>query len=111
MRGIGWVALHFALRGSGQVCAGRDNTAAARAAEGEKDNAGVVTFHRLDDTTTRVMLQVEYATSDFIEKAGSAVGVVDRRVKGDLERFKEFIKERGSETGAWRGRVEQRKVG
>jgi uncharacterized membrane protein len=82
----------------------------AWAAEGENDNAGVVTFHRLDDTTTRVMLQVEYATSDFVEKAGSAVGVVDRRVKGDLERFKEFIEERGSETGAWRGRVE-RKVG
>jgi hypothetical protein len=34
---------------------------------------------------------------------------VSRRVKGDLERFKEFIEKRGSETGAWRGEVEQPK--
>jgi uncharacterized membrane protein len=83
----------------------------AWAAEGETDNAGVVTFHRLDDNTTRVMLQLEYSTTDVVEKAGSAVGVVDRRVKGDLERFKEFIEERGSETGAWRGAVEQKDIG
>ena len=30
-----------------------------------------------------------------------------RRVKGDLERFKAFIEERGAATGAWRGTVEQ----
>jgi hypothetical protein len=29
-------------------------------------------------------------------------------VKGDMERFKEFIESRGRETGAWRGEVEQR---
>ena len=80
-------------------------------AEGETDNAGVVTFHRLNDTMTRVMLQVEYSATGIVEKAGSAVGVVDRRVKGDLERFKEFVEQRGSETGEWRGTVEQKKVG
>ena len=36
---------------------------------------------------------------------GDALGVVRRRVKGDLDRFKEFIEQRGAETGAWRGRV------
>ena len=77
----------------------------AWAAEGETDNAGVVTFHRLNDNTTRVMLQVEYSATDIVEKAGSAVGVVDRRVKSDLERFKEFMEQRGSETGEWRGTV------
>ena len=80
-------------------------------AEGETDNAGVVTFHRLNDTMTRVRLQVEYSATGIVEKAGSAVGVVDRRVKGDLERFKEFMEQRGSETGEWRGTVEQKKVG
>jgi hypothetical protein len=35
------------------------------------------------------------------------VGVVSARVRGDLERFKEFIEARGSETGAWRGAVSQ----
>jgi len=83
----------------------------AWAAEGETDNAGVVTFHRLDDNTSRVMLQIEYSATDIVEKAGSAAGVVDRRVKGDLERFKQFIERRGAETGEWRGTVEQKKVG
>ena len=83
----------------------------AWAAEGETDNAGVVTFHRIDDNTTRVMLQVEYETSDIVEKAAGALGVVDRRVKGDLERFKAFIEERGRESGAWRGTVRQKNTG
>ena len=28
--------------------------------------------------------------------------------KADLERFKEYIEERGVESGAWRGEIEQR---
>ncbi|MBV9789576.1 MAG: SRPBCC family protein [Chloroflexi bacterium] len=72
-------------------------------------NAGVVTFHHIDDNTTRVMLQLDYEPEGVIENVGSALGFVERRVKGDLERFKEFIESRGSETGAWRGEVEQEK--
>jgi uncharacterized membrane protein len=68
-------------------------------------NAGVVTFHRLSDDKTKVMLQLEYEPEGVVEKAGSAVGAVTQRVQGDLERFKEFIEQRGSETGAWRGEV------
>ncbi|MGH8935098.1 MAG: SRPBCC family protein [Acidimicrobiia bacterium] len=68
-------------------------------------NAGVVTFHRLDDQRTRVALQMEFEPETFTERAGDAVGIVQRRVEGDLERFKEFIEARGEETGAWRGRV------
>ncbi len=69
-------------------------------------NAGVVTFHHIDDTTTRVMLQVEYEPETVVEHAGAALGVVERRMKGDLERFKEFIESRGEATGAWRGKIE-----
>lgn len=67
--------------------------------------AGVVTFHRLDDTHTRVMLQLEYHPDSLVEKAGTALGMVQRRAEGDLQRFKEFIESRGVETGAWRGDV------
>jgi uncharacterized membrane protein len=74
-------------------------------------NAGVVTFHHIDDNTTRVMLQMDYEPDGVVEKAGSALGFVGRRVEGDLERFKEFIESRGRETGAWRGEVDQHKVG
>ncbi len=72
--------------------------------------AGVVTFHRLGDNQTKVMLQMEYDPEGLVEKAGDALGVVKSRVKGDLERFKAFIESRGQETGAWRGEVDQTKT-
>ena len=73
------------------------------------EHAGVVTFHRIDDQVTRVMLQLDYEPEGIAEKAGDALGLVKRRVTGDLERFKELIEQRGSgnETGAWRGEVGQ----
>lgn len=70
-------------------------------------NAGVVTFHRIDDSKTRVMLQVDYEPEGVVENVGDALGFVSRRVKGDLDRFKTFIEARGKETGAWRGEIEQ----
>jgi hypothetical protein len=72
-----------------------------------KDNAGVVTFHRLDDDSTRVMVQMDFVPEGIKEKIGDALGAPDRRVQGDLERFKEMIESRGRETGAWRGEVER----
>ena len=71
------------------------------------ENAGVVTFHRLDQDRSRVTLQLDVKPEGPVEKAGDALGLVKRRVKGDMERFKEFIESRGTETGAWRGTVEQ----
>ena len=72
---------------------------------GGKDNAGVVTFHRLDDARTRVMVQMDFVPEGIKEKLGDALGAPDRRVQSDLERFKELIESRGRETGAWRGEV------
>jgi uncharacterized membrane protein len=71
------------------------------------DQAGVVTFHRVDDSRTKIMLQLEAEPEGLVEKAGDAAGLLKRRVKGDLERFKELIEERGVESGAWRGEVDQ----
>ncbi len=72
-----------------------------------KTNAGVVTFHRLGDNQTRVTVQMEYEPEGIVENVGDMLGFDDRRVQGDLERFKEFIESRGAETGAWRGEVSQ----
>ena len=69
-------------------------------------NAGVVTFHHIDDATTRITLQMDVDPEGLVEEAGAALGLLQRRVKGDLERFKEFIESRGAETGGWRGEVE-----
>lgn len=70
-------------------------------------NGGVVTFHRIDDNTTRIMVQMDYEPEGVVENVGDAMGVFSRRVQGDLERFKDFIESRGQETGAWRGQVNQ----
>jgi uncharacterized membrane protein len=67
---------------------------------------GVVTFHKLDETRTRVMVQMDYEPKGLVESAGSMIGVDNRRVRGDLESFKEFIEQRGAATGRWSGDVE-----
>lgn len=69
------------------------------------DHAGVVTFHKLDDASTRVMLQIETQPEGLVEKAGDALGIAKHRAKGDLARFKEFIEARQTETGAYRGEI------
>ena len=56
-----------------------------------KENAGVVTFHKLDDERSRVMVQMDWVPEGIKEKLGDALGISDRRVKGDLERFKDLI--------------------
>jgi uncharacterized membrane protein len=76
-------------------------------AVGEVGNAGVVTFHKLDDARTRVMLQMEVDPQRTRDKVADAVGVTDAKVKRDLERFKSFIETRGEPTGAWRGEVDR----
>jgi uncharacterized membrane protein len=81
-----------------------DERVAWRSVEGP-EHGGVVTFHRLNDHTTRVHLQMQYHPETLTEKAGAALGAVGTRIKGDLERFKDFIESRGQETGGWRGDV------
>jgi uncharacterized membrane protein len=68
-------------------------------------NAGVVTFHRLSDARTKVMLQLAYEPEGLVENVGDFLGLMSRRTAGDLERFKEFIEGRGAATGAWRGEI------
>jgi uncharacterized membrane protein len=67
--------------------------------------AGVVTFHRLGEDRSKVMLQLDVEPEGLVEKAGDLLGVLNRRTKGDLERFKEFIETRDAPTGAWRGDI------
>jgi uncharacterized membrane protein len=69
-------------------------------------NAGVVTFHRLDDDHTRVTLQLDVEPEGPIETVGDWAGVLDRQVEEDLDRFSKYITGRGEPTGAWRGNVE-----
>jgi uncharacterized membrane protein len=82
-----------------------DQVIAWRSTSGAK-NDGRVTFEPLDDSRARVTLELDVEPDDAVEKAGDALGFVQRQVKGDLRRFKEFIESRGTPTGGWRGEVE-----
>lgn len=55
---------------------------------------------------TRVTVDFTWDDETFMEKAGAALGFDSAQVKRDLHRFREFIEERGSETGAWRGSID-----
>ncbi len=68
-------------------------------------NAGSVMFQTQGTSQTRVSLEISYEPQDAAEKVGDAVGVLDRRVDGDLTRFKDFIEKRQEPTGAWRGEI------
>ncbi len=70
-------------------------------------HSGVVTFHRIADGRSKVMLQMDYEPDGALEQVGDFLGLVGRQTRNDLERFKVMIEERGAETGAWRGEVEQ----
>ncbi|QCB93703.1 SRPBCC family protein [Cellulomonas shaoxiangyii] len=82
-----------------------DRVVAWRSVDGTA-HAGHVSFEQLSPTSTRVTTKIDWEPDSLVEKVGAAVGVDDRQVKKDLERFKEFIESRGTETGAWRGTVQ-----
>ncbi|WP_155371023.1 SRPBCC family protein [Catellatospora vulcania] len=83
-----------------------DERIAWKSTSGETEHAGVVTFHRLGESDTRVTVQLDWEPEGFVENVGSAIGADSRQVKADAQRFKEFIEERGTETGEWRGEVD-----
>jgi uncharacterized membrane protein len=68
-------------------------------------NAGVVSFQPIGPDRTRVGLHISYEPQGILENVGDRLGLLERRVEGDLQRFKAFIESRGRETGAWRGEI------
>ncbi|MGW4379757.1 SRPBCC family protein [Kitasatospora sp. NPDC004531] len=82
-----------------------DERIAWRTVGGDVSQKGVVSFARLDDDRCEVRLAMDHDPQGVAERAADATGMIDRRVSGDLERFKSFIEERGLESGGWRGRI------
>ncbi|MFE1046087.1 SRPBCC family protein [Streptomyces olivaceus] len=54
------------------------------------DHAGVVTFHRLSDTTSRVTLQIEYDPKGFIEHLGALTNLDSTLANYDLGEFQKL---------------------
>jgi len=82
-----------------------DRKVAWAATEGAT-NAGAVYFEDRGGQT-EVRLVLEFEPEGLVERAGDALGIVEKQAESDLERFKSYIESRGSETGAWRGSVDE----
>lgn len=82
-----------------------DERVAWNSTGGDENHAGVVTFHKLSDTTSRVTVQLDWEAEGFLEKVGAVFGVDDHVIKSDLKSFKKFIESRPTPTGSWRGDV------
>lgn len=72
---------------------------------GEVDHAGVVTFHKLDDSHTRVTVQLDWEPEGLLERIGSATGIASHAVDDELEHFKHYVESTGSSAAGWRGDV------
>ena len=100
---VGGVQREFDTKISEQV---PDERIAWSSVEGTT-HAGVVTFHRLSDTSCRVTVQMDVEPEGLVETAGDKLGIISGRIDDDLKKFKEFMEATGHETGGWRGQVDQ----
>ena len=79
----------------------------AWAATSGATNAGAVRFEPVGADRTTVFLTLEYEPEGVVEQVGDALGVVERQVTSDLERFKALVEDQGYASGAWRGSVNE----
>ncbi|MCX4637417.1 SRPBCC family protein [Streptomyces platensis] len=79
--------------------------------EGAKGTVkGVVTFHRLTDNLTRVLLVLEYFPKGLFERTGNIWRAQGRRARLDLKLYRKFIMLRGEATDGWRGEIQDGEV-
>ncbi len=72
---------------------------------GDENQAGVVTFHKLSDMTSRVTVQLDWQPTGALEKLGALVGIDNHAIKKDMNNFKKLVEDKGESSGAWRGDV------
>lgn len=82
-----------------------DEVIAWRSQDGEF-NTGVVRFEPRDGNCTLVKVDMAWKPEGVLEHLGDWVGAADRRVEGDLERFRELVEKRGATGSGWRGTIE-----
>jgi uncharacterized membrane protein len=72
-----------------------------------KETRGSVIFEEVSPSRSKIRLVMSYTPEGGLEKAGAAARLDSRRIRGDLERFKQLLESRGAETGAWRGEIRE----
>ncbi|MEV7995520.1 SRPBCC family protein [Streptomyces sp. NPDC086077] len=79
--------------------------------EGAKGSTkGVVSFHRIADNLTRVLLVIEYYPKGLFEKTGNLWRAQGRRARLDLKNFARHITLRGEAEDGWRGEIRDGEV-
>ena len=69
------------------------------------DNAGAVLFTPIGPDRTEVTLRIDARPDGPVEAAGDALGFLERRVRGDLERFKAHVETESLPDAGWRGEI------
>lgn len=69
-------------------------------------HTGVVTFHPLSETLTRIDVSLDVQPSNIIDKASRGMRFVKRAVRGDLHRFKAHVELADEARDGWRGTIE-----
>ncbi|KFG00830.1 cyclase [Streptomyces scabiei] len=79
--------------------------------EGAKGTTrGVVSFHELAPTLTRIVLVVEYYPSGFFEKTGNLWRAQGRRMRLDFKNFQRYVTLTNEEPEGWRGEIRDGEV-
>jgi hypothetical protein len=82
----------FSRRGwEGRITERRKNDRIAWKTTSGMSHRGIVSFHKLDDRLTRVMVDMEFEPTGMIEKMASGLRFVKRAVQADLARFKAYV--------------------
>jgi uncharacterized membrane protein len=75
----------------GEITDRRKNDRIAWKTDSGMQHSGVVSFHKLDDNLTRVMVDMDFLPTGMIEKMASGMRFVKRAVQADLARFKAYV--------------------
>jgi uncharacterized membrane protein len=78
-------------RWEGQITERRKNDRIAWKTTSGMSHKGIVSFHKLGDNLTRVMVEMEFEPNGMIEKMASGMRFVKRAVQSDLARFKAYV--------------------
>ena len=75
----------------GKIVDRRKNDRIAWKTTSGTSHSGIVSFHKLDENLTRVMVEVDFQPTGMFEKMGSGLRFVKRAVQADLARFKAYV--------------------
>jgi len=75
----------------GKIVDRRKNDRIAWKTTSGTQHSGIVSFHKIDENLTRVMVEVDFQPTGMFEKLGSGLRFVKRAVQADLARFKAYV--------------------